>query len=83
MLTFGGLLTFLGVVFLLLLMAVFFVWAPFLLTLVIVLVAPLVILILLFGGGWGTAFQAGIGGIFGVFIWLCISEGELPFRIRK
>ena len=81
--TFVGLLTFLGAIFFLILIAVLFVCGPALLTLVIVFVGPLVILTLLFGGEWGTAFNVAIGGIFGVFIWLCVEEGGLPFRIGK
>ena len=79
MLTFGGLLTFLGVIFLLFLIVLFIGCFP-LIGVAIVIIGPLVILTLLFGGEWGTAFKVAIGGIFGMFIWLCIEEGGLPFR---
>lgn len=82
MLTFGGLLTFLGAVFLLFLIVLFIGCFP-LIGVAIVIVGPLVSLTLLFGGEWGTAFKVAIGGIFGVFLWLCIEEGGLPFRIGK
>jgi hypothetical protein len=82
MLTFGGLLMFLGAIFLLFLIVLFIGCFP-LIGVAIVIIGPLVILTLLFGGEWGTAFKVAIGGIFGMFIWLCIEEGGLPFRIRK
>ena len=79
---FGWLLMVLGAVFLLFLMVLFFGCFPLVLVFLII-AGPLAILILLLGGGWGNAFLALIGGAFGMFIWLCIDEGGLPFRIKR
>jgi len=80
MITYGGLLTFLEVVFLLFLIAILLLCGRFLFMLIVIFAGPPVLLTLLFGGEWGTVFKVAIGGVFAVFIWLYIADEGLPFR---